>query len=300
MTVTSFLFPALVMSSASLKTTTTSLLFTVLAIMDTIVLWVGLLRQWLMYAYGVQDIRLLSNATCKLHTFLVYWTSHLASWMLVCITGERFFVVFYPFRAKRLSTKRNALLCLLLLAFVLLLINVQFLWTVRLQSYPDQTFACVEANKYHFFALRILPWIDFSLFSLIPFAVLAVANLSIVGKLLRRNYVRSKRLNKSTCHTKIGNLTFVNFAVSAWFLITTLPISVFLIKQHVWILNGELQTVRSKTLTFFAWAVTANISYLNNSFNFMLYIMTSRRFRAQLIALFKKKHNQESTSIQHL
>ena len=258
-----------------------------------------------MYAYGVEDIRLLSNVTCKLHTFLVYWTSHLASWMLVCITGERFFVVFYPFRAKRLSTKRNALLCLLLLALVLLLINVQFLWTVQLHDYPDEfsdhvTWACLEADKYHIFALRILPWIDFSLFSLIPFGVLAVANLSIVGKLLRRNYDRRKRLNKSTCHTKIGNLTFVNFAVSAWFLITTLPISVFLIKQHVWIQNGEMQTERSRTLTHFAWAVTANISYLNNSFNFMLYIMTSRRFRTELIALFKKKQNHESTSIQHL
>ena len=290
------------MSSASLKTTTTSLLFTVLAIMDTVVLWVGLLRQWLMYAYGVEDIRLLSNATCKLHTFLVYWTSHLASWMLVCITGERFFVVFCPFHAKQLSTKRNALLCLLLLAVVLLLINVQFLWTVQLHVFEDKTWACFEVDKYKFFALRILPWIDFSLFSLIPFAVLAVANLSIVGKLLRRNYVRSKRLNKSTCHTKIGNLTFVNFAVSAWFLITTLPISVFLMKQHVWILNGEQPTPRTEALIFFAYAVTANISYLNNSFNFMLYIMTSRRFRTELIALFKKKHNQESTStrIQHL
>ena len=281
------------MSSKSLQQTTTGLLFIVLAIMDTIVLWVGLLRQWLVYAFKIQDVRLVADASCKLHTFLVYWISHLASWLLVCIACERFFVVFYPFRAKRVASKRNALLFVLLIAFILFATNVQLLWSVELIFYNEnKEWACHESDKYHYFALRIWPWIDFSLFSLAPFAILAVANLSIAGKLIHMNYIRGRRLHKNSSNSRIGNLTVVNFAVSAWFLVTTLPISVFLIKQHVWILNETHYTQKIKVIMQLVWAVTANISYLNNSCNFVLYIMTSRRFRSELVALFRRRGNQ--------
>ncbi len=284
------------MSSRALQSTTTSLLFIILAVMDTLVLWFGLLRQWLIYAFAVKDIRILSGFTCKAHTFLVYWISHLASWMLVSIACERCIVVFCPFRAKHISTKRNAVVCLFILAFVLLVINMQLLWTIELTDIPtgNNTFmlGCKETN-YQYFALHIWPWIDCSLLSLAPFAILAVANLSIVAKLLHHNYERNRKLNKHAANShKVGSLTFVNFAVSAWFLITTLPISVFLIKQHVWVEDMPM-TRETAAITHLRWAVAANVSYLNNSFNFVLYIMTSRRFRNELIALLRRKRSHQ-------
>ena len=73
-----------------------------LAVVDTGVLWVPLLRQWLLYATDdVVDLRCVTGPVgCKLHYVLSYFLSHLSSWTVVVVTVERTMFVGLPIVAK--------------------------------------------------------------------------------------------------------------------------------------------------------------------------------------------------------
>ena len=56
----------IVMTRKSMKSNTMALMLTVLAVVDTLVLWVDLLRQYLNKIHDI-DLRSFSNISCKLH-----------------------------------------------------------------------------------------------------------------------------------------------------------------------------------------------------------------------------------------
>ena len=69
------------------------------------------------------------------------------------------------------------------------------------------------------------------------------------------------------------------------------------ITQNNWI--GVHYTWLERTYNNFVWAVLVHINFLNNSCNFILYILTAPSFRKQLIAMFtnvKVKVNVRWTS----
>ncbi len=54
-------------------------------------------RYWLIALFD-WDIRLESNAACKIHVFLTYYTTQLSSWILVLITLDCFISVSFPLK----------------------------------------------------------------------------------------------------------------------------------------------------------------------------------------------------------
>ncbi len=54
-------------------------------------------RYW-MIALFEWDVRLESNAACKIHVFLTYYTTQLSSWILVLITLDCFISVSFPLK----------------------------------------------------------------------------------------------------------------------------------------------------------------------------------------------------------
>ena len=56
-------------------------------------------RLWLKETYQ-HDLRSAGVGVCKFHSFLVYWSSDFAAWVIVIVTLERFVSVVFPHRAK--------------------------------------------------------------------------------------------------------------------------------------------------------------------------------------------------------
>ena len=56
----------IVMTRKSMRSNTMALMLTVLAVVDTLVLWVDMLRQYLNKIHDI-DLRSFSNISCKLH-----------------------------------------------------------------------------------------------------------------------------------------------------------------------------------------------------------------------------------------
>ena len=60
-----------VLTRKSMRNSTTTLYLTFLAFSDILVLYTGLLRQWIFYVFEY-DIRIVSEVGCKIHLCLVY------------------------------------------------------------------------------------------------------------------------------------------------------------------------------------------------------------------------------------
>ncbi|ELT96495.1 hypothetical protein CAPTEDRAFT_216026 [Capitella teleta] len=115
-----------------LRSTSTSLYLIVLAVVDTLLLYIGLLRHYCIFKYNL-DYRSVNNFLCKFGRFIVYFMVHFEAWILVNVTLERFAAVFIPHKVKQLFSKKRAALAIGITGCILFLFNVHFLWGSKIE-----------------------------------------------------------------------------------------------------------------------------------------------------------------------
>ena len=267
-----------VMTRRSLRETTARLLLIILAFADLLNLYSGLLRHWVRVAFGV-DVRELSNASCKIHIYVVYFAVHFESWLLVIITIERFVAVFFPHKSRIFFTQQRAVMAVSFIAVVLLLLNAHFFWTTFM-AYDELGGYC----DYKPFFDEAWVWIDLFLASLGPFAVMITLNCAIAYKLHQhRKYRREQCVSQRPSEARQSRLTIMLLSVSVTFFITTLPLCIHLILVNgIFLEVTDPQTIASISLSF---AICSILAYTNNSINFFLYCMGGQRFRRELVGM---------------
>ena len=78
---------------------TSSLYLTVLAVSDTIALYSGPLRWWILHLTDV-DIASSSPGLCKFSNFMEYASADISAWTLVVLTTQRFVSVWFPTKSR--------------------------------------------------------------------------------------------------------------------------------------------------------------------------------------------------------
>ncbi|KAL4219423.1 hypothetical protein ACF0H5_022003 [Mactra antiquata] len=280
-----------IMAKNMLKGSTYSYL-AVLAVMDILVLYIGLLRMWI-GNFSI-DVQHTSNIMCKVVNFLGFVSSHTSVWLIIAVTIERFIAVKCPLRAPRICTVNRARFVVLGIITIICGLNVHIFWTVELQETPNHGFVC-EAS--HVFSRDIWPWVDAAIYSFIPFGIITILNSLIVRKVL---YARRKRtlLQHTQITTKYSNfscsskqssqrqranesnkkLTIMLLSVSFTFLLTTLPMNALqIVSAFVGNVTGKryAQMMLGRT-------IVELLMYMNHSINFFLYCATGRKFRKQV------------------
>ncbi len=268
-----------VMSRAPLHKSVTSLYLRVLAVADTLVLCVGLLRQWIRVYYGV-DVRVLSNWGCKLHIFMVYWSTDFAAYIVAAVSIERVISVIFVHQAKNICTMKTAGLSLLFIGIFIFVLNAHFFWTFALlqsTGINKRVNRCfVSDPKYNYFNYFILSWLDFTFFSAVPFLIIFCSNLAIIFKVV------CCKSESSSLATKMNSMTMTLMLVSLVFLLGNTPLTLYLLLEHTWIQNPDPQVQAKATM---GWSIVNMCLYSNNSINFFLYIVSSPRFRRELISM---------------
>lgn len=268
-----FLF--IVMLRPSIRPTMTSHYLRVLAVFDTCLLWIGYSRHWIWIVYKF-DIRNLSNVVCIGHRFLVYWSGYFTAWLLVCVTVERLIGVIFP-RFAHLNTSRSPrkiTCCVILPMGIALAITCgHFLWSYDLQesdlSNPGQS-SCKMVPSWRYVIQSVWPWIDFTVYSLVPFMIITLSNILIISTIRRLRF-------KTSVHT--WSLVFVSTA----FLLTTCPYTIYqILHLHgLIVLNCDVREMWDNIMTF--------LYFSNNAINFFIYCLCSSRFRGEFIKMFKKE-----------
>ncbi|KAH3836759.1 FMRFamide receptor-like [Dreissena polymorpha] len=279
----------LVLTRRSIRVSSTALFLTVLACSDLLVLYSGLLRQWLIYLFDT-DVRNLSEAGCKINVWLVYSSLDFSAWILIVLTLERVVSTWMPHRARTLCTKKTAFAFIIAVGVFILGINSHILYGIGYKITQDENYypienKCIEIDRnYAYFFENVWPWIDLCVYCAVPFVVIVIGNALILFKVLN-----SQKKSKSTIASRLAkksSMPAMLFTLNIVFLLSTLPVSIYTIGQAYW--PKDLDDYKMAKLDFW-WAVVNMLMYTNNSLNFLLYCLSGTKFRREVIRLLTWK-----------
>ena len=279
----------LILSRKRMRKHTSAFYFTVLAVTDLLVLNVGLLRNFLEALMEYDPIRSYSQASCKIHTFLVYFLGQFSAWVLSSVTVERFISVWFPFKARYICTRKNAAIGLVILAVFLCSANVHFFWTRGLSTLGNDTVKvyCIYLEEYYYFTKVIWDILDSLLITYIPCACMVVLNILIIIKLKRfRRRNKCGFIFAPDCNSaRVNSMTAMLLTVTFTFVLLMTPLTLYLIGQNYW---WEYQHYHDSSFRIY-WAAAHQLMYMNNAINFLLYYVSGNRFRKEFKELFHSR-----------
>jgi len=192
----------------------TSLYLTLLAFVDCLFLLGSALPDWISQIHFRLDIKNLSDLSCRFVYWFGHFTTHLSAGLVVGVTVERFIAVQYPLIAHKLNTvNRTRIVLIILIIFfflldsiVLLLVkhkkeNIHTVITCKNNTsikYERQDKPqCVLSNEHY---KKVWVWIDFSVYTLIPFIIIMTLNSLIIRRLIDAQRFRQRmfRFNNNT------------------------------------------------------------------------------------------------------
>ena len=273
---------------------TTSMYLLVLAVVDTASLYTGLLHLYIKHVYSY-DWRVLSTAACKLHMFGGSMFLQYGSWLLVSITLERLCAVYLPHKCRNIFTKRNVVIGLIIQAIVIITISAHYLATHDVITMKSGKKTCAATtNVPWYFTHFVWPWIDFCVTSLLPSLILLLSNSAIVFRIVQSESVRCVQLQAHGPAPKMNSMTAILLTVSVLFLITTAPLSIYIIRNIMLQLHAD--AVQRAQLSLL-WTCLNLLLYTNNALNFLLYLISGPRFRrefSKMLCVWKTNSVQPS------
>ena len=285
-----------VLMRRSMRVTSTYNYLAVLALVDTLVLYVGLLRKWLAHL-DVYDITAHSDWSCKLINMIVYTLTVSSVWLLIAVTVDRYIATVHGIHAQTMCTRRRAARVITAILIFFTLFHSHFLWTMELtkSTYTD-SFHCRSAANFVFFVEKVWPWIDGFLYCFAPFAIILILNTMIIVQVIRsrrhrRNITRTFMTGEATplatprYAENSFRVTVMLLLISFTFLFCTLPMAVVMIvRAFLSYENITLQQIASYRL---ASTISELLLYTNHSINFYLYLLSGHRFRQEMCSMVR-------------
>lgn len=193
------IFSIVVLLQKSMRRQTTVMYLVALSFNDMAVLYIGLLRYWILVTFEI-DVRHFSEFLCKVHIWLVYVTVDTSAWILVVVSFERLALVWYPHITKSVCTRTTAISILVAVVGTLMLINSHIMYGIgdvmKVENNQTTLLQCFfEHEDYQRFYVSIWPWIDLAIFNAIPFSIILFCNICILSNL----YKRKQKIKHSSC-----------------------------------------------------------------------------------------------------
>lgn len=283
-------FAFLILRNKTMIRQSTNLFLAALAVTDSVVLYVGLLRNWLSELMGF-DFQSRSEWLCKSVTVLGYANSQFSVWLIIAVTVERYIVVSQPLHASRYCNLRRARRLIMSLGVIFFLLNLHFFWTVTLvQGERENVMKCDARPQFVFLVLVVWPWIDAALYALLPFLLIVVFNTLIIFQTLRATTWRDDAQKgpminvekRKACQDNNVKLTVMLLSVSFTFLVCTFPMAIFMMFHEQW-LDYTQQSYEQLAQRRLLRTIVEMFMYLNHSINFYLYCALGQKFRNQVV-----------------
>lgn len=262
------------------------ILLVTLAFSDATVLCVGLSRNWIREVFKV-DIRTLSEWGCIFHIFVIYFAMQFSSAILVCVTFERFLKTRFPFRYNIIvSVKRTIVLIICIFVFLTAL-NMFWFFTQTLIVESGDVICDAITPEYFWFEEFIYTYIDLLVLSVIPFVSMVAMNITIQKVLIESKNLRKISVPDEATRKELGKfsriLTKMLLFTSTYFLVSTVPISVYFITDSYLAPTADDLTMAKMDV---AWSVTYLFQFSNYAVNFFFYMLTNKAFQRTFRQIF--------------
>ncbi|CAF1995911.1 unnamed protein product [Rotaria magnacalcarata] len=253
--------------SRHMRGTATAFFMLILSVLDPLVL---LTKNLVYYPTFLAADAIL----CKILYFLIYVVGYTTVWILVIMTADKFFAVWFPLKVAYFCTiTRAKYVCVLLIAMTSI-ISLHHFWTIASVKHPkDATqHACYYDMSRYALIQRIWRYADFMIWCFLPFILISTLSLLIIYKLSqkrkvqRQNHIKTQQTNvdpnsiskpKRSSALEINNseiemrsnqkqkivrsrnrhITFMLLAVAGVFLLFTLPNSIYFVLESTYGFN---------------------------------------------------------------
>ena len=238
------------------------------------VLWGGAFVGWIRYLTKWK-VHLSQWTECKLTFFLFYFFRHYSSSLLVVMSLEKMFALYFPFKSKTVCTLKTAKWVTSVSALIFIIYDVQYLILYKFVKAKGDV-NCFFINKNH---LTILRRIDSILYSFGTFTIMLLVNCAIVAKFRKakcENIFQNSTESTSQALSKYATKgTAMVVSVSVTFIILTAPVSI------------DQVTGRKLTPYPLYYVFMISMQYVNHSINCVLYCIVGTKFREEMIKITK-------------
>ena len=224
---------------------------------------------------------------CKLYYFMFYFGKHYSSMLLVLMSIEKCFAVYFPLKSKTVCTVRTAKWTTGVAGVIIAGCNSLYFFIVESGiSKSHVRHACIFNDDY----LVMVDVVDSVLYSFGPFTIMLITNFAIVFKFMRAKCKSNSTESTNQALVKAATRgTVMVVTVSVTFLLLTAPTAVYMA------LFGVIDLPNNPLYRTFM-----NLTqYLNHSINGILYIIVGSRFRKELLNIFGRKERPEGLSFSH-
>ncbi len=255
--------------NSSIRQTSTGLYLSVLAAVVLLNLFTWISAIWALPVLG-RDLP--PFHICYIKQFCLPVFVNLSSLCIVCVTTDRFLAVWFPFKAKTLTTRRRAGIVLLSVTCALLALYLPVLWGFgrnceilpNLSLYTTSAFYVI-ANAFSYGTAIYLFCVNIAI----------SVKLAVPSSMLQETAVSTARESQSS--KIIVTVLLVSFA----FLICSVPYTVVLTTRAAGVLIFRNALTEEVVFTF-----CRVLLLINYGVNFFLYIFSSSNFRRSLLELF--------------
>ena len=285
------IFSFILMLQREMRHTSTYFYLAILAVADTVVLFVSAFKTWIR-TWSNFELLHISDASCKTLMFLVYFSLHLSAWLVVAVTVERFIVVWFPLKATSICSTTRAKLTIVGITLTLFLLNVHLFWTAELVTEPmTKAKMCAMLRDYDVLYKEVVPWLHLTVYSFIPFVTLLFFNIMIIVSLIKHRRIVATQMTKDDQRTQYHHrkLAITLLCISFVWIITTTPSALYTV------LHLKPKTDDERAMFVLVKSICYIIMYINHSINFLLYCITGRNFRCKFSRLIRSlcQHRQK-------
>ena len=232
---------------------------------------------------------------CQLILFLGTVAQQYSNWILVAMTVERFVAIWFPFKVKKICTKRNVALANIVMIVVFICANWHFLLTFEEVADPLLVWDCRPKPNFAYFINVVWYWIDGTLYAFLPIILIVVLNGLIVYAVKRATNTRIDLTNNTKkARDKAAQqrqMTIMLLTISMVFIVLVLPNCIFFIVKEYWTWKN---TLHGTAQYFLLYQIVFVLSDLNHAVNFYLYCLSGKRFRhnfLKVICISKRRHS---------
>ena len=198
------------------------------------------------------------------------------------MTVERCIVIWFPFKAKEISNLKKAKRLTAGLMIFFLFYETQWIFAIEISPHGTCDLAADLPQWYK----DSLEGIDATMYCFAPFTIMILSNCLICLRMLKRENDTSLSSHDQMAKKQGQRITLMLLSVSFVFCVLIAPVSFHYI----------LNKTSRPSLTF---VYLVNLDSLNHSVNFVLYVLTGKKFRTELLNKLrcgKKKQRQSGSS----
>lgn len=177
--------------SRQMRGTSTAFFMLALSVLDPLVL---LTKNFVYFPTFVAAYAI----SCKILYFLIYVLGYTNVWILVIMTADKFFAVWFPLKVSYFCTITRAKYACVLLLLMTSIISFHHFWTIDSLTHPqnvNQHFCNYDMIHYGFIQ-RIWRYLDFVFWCFLPFILILTLSILIIYKLSEKQNNSHQRISK--------------------------------------------------------------------------------------------------------